>query len=408
MSELDYLPYAKQKIDEDDLNSVLEALCSEFLTTGPRVNQFENQLANRVGAKYAVAFSSGTAALHAAYFAAGVEAGDEVITSPITFAATANAAWYLGARPVFVDVDQQTININSSLVEAACTAKTKVIAPVDFAGQPADLYELKRIARKHRALIVEDAAHALGAGYDGKPIGSLADMTIFSFHPVKQITTGEGGAVVTGREDLYRKLLSFRNHGIVRDKELLNEYHGPWYYEMQHLGYNYRITDIQCALGSSQLRKLEAFLQKRRVLANAYDQQLKDVSEVHVPVKLSGRDPALHLYVIRLKGEEPPRREVFETLQARGIGVQVHYIPVYWHPYYQQQGYRKGQCPVAEDYYTRCISLPLFPDMTVEDIERVVTELKRALWKCYAKMRFSRDDRDRYGSVRHGLRHSKP
>ena len=379
-----YIPYGKQYIDEDDILAVIDVLKSDWLTTGPKVQEFERRLAEQVNAKYVVAFSSGTAALHGAYFSAGIKKGDEVITSPITFAATANAACYLRAKPVFVDVESTTVNINPQEMETAITPNTRVIAPVDFTGQPADMEAVMEIARKHNLIVVEDAAHALGATYKGKPVGSIADMTVFSFHPVKHITTGEGGAVATHSEEYYQKLLSFRNHGITKDTRQLTEYHGPWYHEMQFLGYNYRITDIQCALGISQLKKLNTFLKRRREIAQIYIQKLKDIVEIELPVMVSDCNPAWHLYVIRLARENPRRRAIFEALQSRGIGVQVHYIPVYRHPYYRMLGYRKGLCPKAEDYYQRCISLPIFPAMTDKDIDSVINGLKSVIKEIYS------------------------
>ena len=379
VSKKKFLPYGKQSIDHEDIQSVLDVLQSDWLTTGPMVEKFEQDLAKRVGAKYTVVLNSGTAALHAAYFAAGVGCGDEVITSPITFAATANAALFLGARPVFVDVWQDTINIDTGLLEQHITPRTKVLAPVDFAGHPADMREIMDIAHRHNLVVVEDAAHALGAVYHGCPVGSVADMTVFSFHPVKHITTGEGGAVATNNKNYYDKLLAFRSHGIVRDKEKLHEYHGPWYHEMQYLGYNYRITDIQCALGISQLKKLNSFLERRQALVDFYNQELADLERIILPVTRAGIIPAWHLYVVRLAGENPPRRKVYEELHRAGIGVQVHYLPVYRHPYYQKLGYMKGICPVAEDYYQGALSLPLFPAMQRYDAEIVVSELLSSL-----------------------------
>lgn len=373
-----FLPYGKQTLDEKDVQAVLETLRSDWLTTGPQVENFEKNLAEKSGARYAVAMNSGTAALHAAYFAVGVKPGDEVITSPITFAATANAALYLGARPVFADIRRDTLNIDPEGLEKHITPRTKVIAPVDFAGHPADLDDVLDIARKNELIVVEDAAHALGAAYKGKPVGSLADLTIFSFHPVKHVTTGEGGAVVTDDKDFHEKMLSFRSHGIVRQEDKLTEYHGPWYHEMQYLGYNYRLTDIQCALGISQLKKLDSFLEKRQTLVDFYNRELCNL-EIETPVRLAAVVPAWHLYVIRLKGPNPPRRELYEALHRAGIGVQVHYLPVYWHPYYQQLGYKKGLCPVAEDYYWRALSLPLFPSMSMDDAGRAITELRRVI-----------------------------
>jgi len=377
MCKTNFLPYGRQYIDQDDIQAVLEVLHSDWLTTGPKVEEFERALAQRAGTKYAVALNSGTAALHAAYFAAGVGPGDEVITSPITFAATANAALFLGARPVFADVRKDTVNIDPAQIERHITPHTKVLAPVDFAGHPADLDAVMDIARRYDLVVVEDAAHALGAKYHGRPVGSLADLTTFSFHPVKHITTGEGGAVVTNNKDYYEKMLAFRSHGMVREKEKLTEYHGPWYHEMHYPGYNYRLTDIQCAMGISQLNKLDSLLEKRKALVDFYNRELSELKNIEFPVNLAGVSPAWHLYVIRLKGEKPPRRELYEALHRAEIGVQVHYLPVYRHPYYQKLGYPKGLCPVAEDYYWRALSLPLFPAMELDDARRVVREIKR-------------------------------
>jgi len=380
MNRMHFLPYGKQHLDHDDIQAVLEVLCSDLLTTGPKVSDFEKALAQKTGANYAVVLNSGTAALHAAYFAAGVQPGDEVITSPITFAATANAALYLNAKPVFADVRPDTVNINPEEIEKLITSQSKVLAPVDFSGHPADLKEIKEIANKHNLVVVEDAAHALGATYHDRPVGSIADMTTFSFHPVKHITTGEGGAVVTNNKEYYQKLLAFRSHGMIKGKNKLTDYHGPWYHEMQFLGYNYRITDIQCALGISQLKKLDQFLTRRQVLVDYYNREFENLSEkVDTPVTLPGTNPAWHLYIIRLKGKKPPRRQLFEALRRAGIGVQVHYIPVYWHPYYQKLGYVRGSCPVAENYYGRTLSLPLFPAMSEDDARRVVLEVKRII-----------------------------
>ena len=379
-----YIPYGKQYIDEDDILAVIDVLRSDWLTTGPKVQEFEKRLAQQINAKYVVVFSSGTAALHGAYFSSGVKEGDEVITSPITFAATANAACFLGAKPVFVDVESTTVNINPQQIETAITPQTRVITPVDFTGHPADMEAVMEIARKYNLTVVEDAAHALGAGYKGRPVGSIADMTVFSFHPVKHITTGEGGAIATNSEAHYQKLLSFRTHGITKDTAQLTEYSGPWYHEMQFLGYNYRITDIQCALGISQLNKLNTFLKRRREIANIYNQELKDITAIEIPVTVADCIPAWHLYVIRLAGKNPPRRALFEALQSRGIGVQVHYIPVYRHPYYRMLGYRQDLCPQAEDYYQRCISLPIFPAMTDKDIDGVISGLKSVIKEIYS------------------------
>lgn len=372
-----WIPYGRQTVEEDDIQAVIEVLRSDWLTTGPMVERFEKALAERVGARFAVSFNSGTAALHAAYFAAGVGPGDEVVTSPLTFAATANAALYLGARPVFVDVQEDTGNLDPEQVRRVLTARTKVIAPVDFAGHPADLDELKEIAREAGAVLVEDACHALGAMYRGRSVGSIADMTVFSFHPVKHITTGEGGAVVTDDSTYYERLRLFRNHGITRDPaHLTREPEGPWYYEMQVLGYNYRLSDIAAALGFSQLRKLDRFLQRRREIAARYDELLKGLP-LQTPVPRSDVVPAWHLYVVRLI-EPERRRAVVEGLHRLGIGVQVHYVPVYLHPYYRNIS-SSVYCPVAERIYAASLSLPIYPLLSDVEVERTVTALRSVL-----------------------------
>lgn len=372
-----WIPYGRQTVEEDDIQAVIEVLRSDWLTTGPMVERFEKALAERVGARFAVSFNSGTAALHAAYFAAGVGPGDEVVTSPLTFAATANAALYLGARPVFVDVQEDTGNLDPEQVRRVLTARTKVIAPVDFAGHPADLDELKEIAREAGAVLVEDACHALGAMYRGRSVGSIADMTVFSFHPVKHITTGEGGAVVTDNPTYYERLRLFRNHGITRDAaHLTREPEGPWYYEMQVLGYNYRLSDIAAALGYSQLRKLDRFLQRRREIAARYDELLKGFP-LQTPIPRSDVVPAWHLYVVRLL-EPERRRTVVEGLHRKGIGVQVHYVPVYRHPYYRNIS-SGAYCPVAERIYAASLSLPIYPLLSDVEVERTVTALRSVL-----------------------------
>lgn len=373
---MEYIPYARQWLDEDDVRAVTEVLVSDWLTTGPKVKEFEEKLARRVGARYAVVLNSGTAALHAAYFAAGVQRGDEIITSPLTFAATANAALYLGARPVFVDIEYDTGNLDPLLIEKAVSTKTRVIAPVDFTGRPAEMDVIMAAAKKHNLVVVEDAAHALGAVYKGKNIGSIADMTIFSFHPVKHITTGEGGAVATDDPVYYQELLKFRSHGITKEQGQLTELHGDWYYEMQTLGYNYRMTDIQCALGISQLDKLDRFVEKRRRIAGEYRERLDGLTEY---LELPGDNPdaSWHLYVIKVKSGPAERKRLYDYLHTRRIGVQVHYLPVYWHPYYRELGYEKGLCPRAEEFYSKALSLPIFPKMTREDMDRVCEELYR-------------------------------
>ena len=372
------LSYSHQSIEQDDVDSVLEVLTSDFLTQGPKVKEFEEALAAYCGSKFAVVFSSGTAALHAAYFAAGLADHDQIVTSPITFLATANAALFLGAKPVFIDIERDTGNINPSLIENAITDKTKAIVPIHFAGHPVELKTINDIAQKHRLLVIEDACHALGATYEGTTIGHCrySDMTVFSFHPVKSITAGEGGAVVSNNEQFYNKLVMFRHHGITKNKNgFKNSINGvgDWYYEMQSLGYNYRLTDLHCALGISQLRKLDRFIRKRREITETFGRAFEDNAFFDVPVERSYAKSAWHLYAIRLKDKfKAQKREIFTRMRTKGLGVQVHYIPVHLQPYYQEHGYQKTLCPNAEDFYEREISLPLYPSMTEQDVEYVV------------------------------------
>ncbi|WP_235356969.1 UDP-4-amino-4,6-dideoxy-N-acetyl-beta-L-altrosamine transaminase [Bacillus alveayuensis] len=378
---LTYLPYGRQWIDEEDIAAVVEVLRGDYLTTGPYVSEFEQAVAQYVGAKYAVAFSNGTAALHGACFAAGIGKGDEVITTPMTFAASANCVLYQGGTPIFADIDARTYNIDPNKIEEKITDKTKAIIPVDFTGQPVELDRILEIAQKHHLVVIEDAAHALGATYKGRKVGSISDMTMFSFHPVKHITSGEGGIITTNNEEYYEKLLQFRSHGIIREKEKLNEYHGPWYYEMQFLGYNYRITDIQAALGTSQLKKIDKFIEFRRKYVAMYNKAFQDIDEVITPFQHEDGESSWHLYIIRLNLDKltASRREIFEALQQQNIGVNVHYIPVHLQPYYQQLGYQKGICPKAEKLYEEIITLPLFPAMSEEDAHDVIKAVKRTI-----------------------------
>lgn len=376
------LSYGKQIINEEDIKAVVDTLRSDFLTQGPRIKQFEDEVARYAGARFAVAFSNGTAALHAACYAAGIGPGDEAITSPITFAASANCVRYCGGTVVFADIEPDTYNINPELVRKSITAKTKAIIPVDFTGQPVDLEEIMAIAAEHRLIVIEDAAHALGALYKGRRVGSIADMTMFSFHPVKHITTGEGGMIVTNRQDLYEKLLQFRTHGITRDAHKLEGISdGPWYYEMQELGFNYRMTDIQAALGCSQLAKLDAFIARRKEIVQQYNERFRGLDTLVLPFQKEDRVSSWHLYVIQLRLErlKVGRREIFEGLRAENIGVNVHYIPVHLQPYYQRLGYKKGLAPIAEEAYERFITLPLFPAMTEQDVQDVGDAVEKVL-----------------------------
>lgn len=365
-----YIPYGRQSIDEKDIQMVTEVLRSAYLTTGPKVTEFEKRVADYVGARYAVAVCNGTAALHIACLAAGIGKGDEVVTTPITFAASANCVLYCGGIPVFADIDADTYNICPQEIEKKITNKTKAIIPVHYTGQPCDMDAIAEIARKHDLIVIEDAAHALGASYKDKRIGSISDMTCFSFHPVKPITTGEGGMVVTDDEELYKKLLLFRSHGITRDEELMAEKQGAWYYEQLELGYNYRITDISCALGISQMDKLDFFLEKRRKIAECYNEAFEKAENIKIPKQLSGCNSGWHLYMIQVMGKN--RKAVFEQLRSVGIGANVHYIPVYQHPYYQNHGYSDCCCKNAEIFYERAISLPIFPLLTEKEQQYVI------------------------------------
>lgn len=374
-----YIPYGRQWIDEDDIKAVEEVLRSDYLTTGPKIAEFEQKLIEITGAKYAVAIANGTAALHAACFAAGISAGDEVITTPITFAASANAAFYCGGTPVFADIDSKTYNIDPDDIKRKITRKTKAIIPVHFTGQPCDMEPILKIAEKYGLTIIEDSAHAIGAVYKGQKIGSIADMTTFSFHPVKQITTGEGGAITTNDKQLYERMIMFRSHGITRNGDKMINNEGPWFYEQQSLGYNYRMTDIQAALGISQLGKLDMFIRKRKEYVKIYNNAFGGIEEVIIPEQLDGTESSWHLYIIQLKLErlKKGRKEIYEDLVKEGIGVNVHYIPVYYHPYYQKMGYKKGLCPKAEALYERIITLPLYPKMSRDDVEYVIEKVKK-------------------------------
>ncbi len=369
-----FIPYGRQTIDNDDINAVISVLKSDYLTTGPTVRRFEESVAKYVDAKYAVAFSNGTAALHGACYAAGIQNGDEVITSPMTFVASSNCILYMEATPVFADIDKGTCNIDPREIRKKITEKTKAIIPVDYAGQPCDLNQIKEIALEHNLVVIEDAAHALGARYKGEKVGSISDMTMFSFHPVKHITTGEGGIITTNNKEYYEKLIDFRSHGITRNKTKFTDNHGPWYYEMQFLGYNYRMTDIQAALGVSQLNKSDEFLRKRQSIVHKYNQAFTDISEINIPIQKEYNDSSWHLYVISLNLDQlsGSRRTIFEELRKKNIGVNVHYIPVYYQPFYRELGFRKGICPNSEHFYETIITLPLFPSMTDEEISHVI------------------------------------
>jgi len=377
----EFLPYGRQSIDDGDIAAVVETLRSDWLTTGPKIGEFEEAFAAWVGARYAVSFSSGTAALHGAAFAAGIGPCDEAITSPLTFAATANCVLYQGGKPVFADVCEDTLNIDPERVSACITPRTKALLPVDYAGHPADLDELCIIADRHGLTIIEDACHALGGEHRGRRVGSISHMTVFSFHPVKHLTTGEGGMVATDNPSFADTLRKFRNHGISSEARE-RQAHGQWHYEMVLLGFNYRLTDIACALGLRQLSKLESNLARRRELAKKYNDGLRGLPEIVLPVVRESVLPAWHLYPVRLNvaALSAGRAEIFQALRAENIGVNVHYIPVHLHPYYRDRfGYKPGDYPAAESAYERLISLPMFHGMTDRDVDDVIRALEKVM-----------------------------
>jgi perosamine synthetase len=376
-----FLPYGHQSIEEADIAAVVEVLRSDWLTTGPKVDEFEEAFAARVGAKHAISFTSGTAALHAGAFAAGLNSGDEAITTPLTFAATANCVLYCGATPVFADVSSDTINLDPEQLKSKLTSRTRAILPVDYSGHPADLTAVMEIAHRHRLTVIEDACHALGAEYQGRQLGSIADMTVFSFHPVKHVTTGEGGMVTTEDPRLAETLRRFRNHGISTDARQRQKA-GQWCYEMVLLGFNYRLPDIACALGLEQLKRLDANLARRREIAATYTTAFREVPGVISPTTRPDVNPAWHLYPIRLELEKltASRAQIFSALRAENIGVNVHYIPVHLHPYYRERfGYKGGEFPMAEDAYERLISLPMFHAMNDQDITDVIEAVAKVM-----------------------------
>lgn len=375
--------YGRQWIGEDDIRAVEEVLRSDYITCGPKVDEFEQELARYTGAKYAVAVSNGTAALHCACLAAGIGPGDEVITTPLTFAASANCALYCGARPVFADVDPHTYNIDPASVRAHITDKTKAIVAVDFTGQAVRHEELRAICDEFGLVFIEDAAHAIATKYKGQQVGSLADLTCFSFHPVKTITGGEGGAVTTNDEALYRKLVLAHTHGITHDEAQMQEapHEGPWCYEQISLGYNYRMTDFQAALLVSQLHKVDHFAARRKQIVAAYNKAFANMPELILQQEIPESDTCRHLYIIRLALDKLTctRRQFFDAMSAENVQCQVHYVPVYWFPYYQSLGYEKGLCPVAEEIYQGIMSIPLYPKMTDQDVEDTIHAVKKVV-----------------------------
>jgi len=378
----EFLPYGHQWIDDNDVEAVVRVLKSDFLTQGPLVQRFEEAILETCGAKHCVAVANGTAALHIAVAALELDSGVEGITSPITFVASANCLVYNGITPKFADIDPRTYNIDPQAIQERITERTRVIIPVHFAGQPADVKQIAQGARKRGITIIEDAAHAIGSiDENGSRIGDCrnSDMTAFSFHPVKNVTTGEGGAITTNDDALFRKLQLLRNHGITRDPVLLSQNPGPWYYEMQEIGYNYRLTDLQAALGVAQLSHLDAFKKRRREIVARYNQAFSNLPHLTVPFERTGNDSCFHLYVVQIDFDamKTSRTQIMELLRKQGVGTQVHYIPVHTQPFYRKRfGYRDGDFPVAERYYGRALSLPLFPKMSDGDVGRVIDAVR--------------------------------
>ena len=373
--------YGRQWIDEDDIHAVEETLRSDFITCGPRVKELEKSLCDYTGAKYAVVVNSGTSALHCACIAAGISDGDEVITTPLTFVASANCALYCGGKPVFADVDINTYNIDPDSIASKITDKTKAVIAVDYTGQAVCIDEIKKICQENNLTFIEDAAHSIGTEYKGVKVGNLADMTCFSFHPVKTITGGEGGAILTNDEMLYKKLLLARTHGIARDESMMEDlpHEGPWYYEQIALGYNYRLTDFQAALINSQLNKLDRFKQRRQEIVDRYNEELEQVSEIIVQKEIPESDTCRHLYVIRLDLDrlKCTRREFFDAMSAENVQCQIHYVPVYWFPYYKHLGYERGLCPNAENVYKGILSIPLYPMLSDAEVEDTIHAVKK-------------------------------
>lgn len=382
---MEKLYYGKQTIEDDDIKAVVDTLKGPLITCGPRVDELEEKLCEYTGAKYAVAVSNGTAALHCACIAAGIGPGDEVITTPMTFAASANCALYCGAKPVFADINPETYNIDPDSIRKCITSRTKAIIAVDFTGQVVEADKIRKICDEYGLIFIEDAAHSIGSSYNGTKVGNIADITTFSFHPVKTITGGEGGAVLTDDENLYNIISLAHTHGITHDEAMMKDlpHEGMWYYEQISLGYNYRMTDFQAALLISQLGKLERFKKRRKEIVDYYDSELRNVDGIILQKEIEQSDTCRHLYIIRLDENvlSCTRREFFDEMSSRGVQPQVHYVPVYWFPYYQELGYKKGICPNAEEVYKGIMSIPLYPSLTEEEKEYVVDVIKTIVEK---------------------------
>lgn len=378
--------YGHQYIDDADIQAVVDVLKSDYLTCGPKITELENKLCEITGAKYASAVCNGTAALHIACMAAGIGPGDEVITTPLTFAASANCARYCGAKVVFADVNLDTYNIDPESIRQCITERTKAVVAVDFTGQAVDAEAIRDICEEYNLIFIEDAAHSIGTKYKGVPVGSIADITTFSFHPVKTVTAGEGGAVLTNRDDLQEKIVLAKTHGITHDVNQMKENNpeGPWYYEQVMLGYNYRMTDFQAALLLSQLDKLQMFSNRRKEIVQKYDEAFANAPGIIIQKEILESDTTRHLYIIRLDDNKLncSRRVFFDAMSAEGVQCQVHYIPVYWFPDYEKLGYRRGLCPNAERIYQSCMSIPLYPAMKDSDVEDVIEAVKKVI-ECY-------------------------
>ena len=374
--------YGRQYIDQADVEAVVDALKSDYLTCGPKISELEAKICEVTGAKYAVAVSNGTAALHIAALAAGFQEGDEVIVSSITFAASSNCVLYCGATPVFADIKPDTYNIDPEAVRKLITPKTKGIVAVDFTGQAVEVDEIKKICDEYNLVFIEDAAHSIGTSYKGQGVGSMADMTTFSFHPVKTVTAGEGGAITTNDYELYRKLMRLRTHGITRDQsEMVNPSDAMWYNEQVELGYNYRLTDFQAALLCSQLNKLPQFAARRKEIVKLYDEAFSDMPEIKLQREIAESDTVRHLYILRLNLEllNCDRRQFFDALYAENVCPQVHYLPVYWHSYYEKLGYEKGICPEAEAFYNEVMSIPLYPVLSDGEVQDTIKAVKKVV-----------------------------
>lgn len=376
------IAYGKQCVEQDDIDAVVETLRSDFITCGPKVDALEEKLCEVTGAKYAVVVSNGTAALHLAALAAGFGEGDEVIVSSVTFAASSNCVLYCGAKPVFADIRPDTYNIDPESIEKLITPRTKGIVAVDFTGQAVEHDAIREICKKHNLILIEDAAHAIGTKYKGRPVGSIADMTCFSFHPVKTVTSGEGGAITTNDEQLYHRLMRLRTHGITRNpEEMVHPTDALWYNEQVELGYNYRMTEFQAALLLSQLKKLPKFSARRKEIVEKYDKAFSEMPEIFVQREIPESDTTRHLYILRLNLDKLTcdRRQFFDALYAENTRPQVHYLPVYWHSYYEKLGYQKGICPNAEKYYEEVMSIPLYYSLTDADTDDVIRAVKKVV-----------------------------